>query len=161
MEIKIWGELLLSLKRTRSFGKKQYSSFFHEGSHEWKMVKTIISQNYVYVLRTTTTRLMVSFIDFYFHFLANFASYVLYIYLYYVMCHTQWAWVTYDRTRRSLEQPGYFWRYCTKSGRLIPKGKRGKEIKQQWREIKTSTTYLPDISVWNTNLLTSSNRQTS
>ena len=40
-------------------------------------------------IRTTTTRLMVSFIDFYFHFLANFASYVLYIYLCYVMCHTQ------------------------------------------------------------------------
>ena len=25
----------------------------------------------------------------------NFTSYVLYIYLYYVTCHTQWAWVTY------------------------------------------------------------------
>ena len=25
----------------------------------------------------------------------NFASYVLYIYLYYVTCHQQWAWVTY------------------------------------------------------------------
>ena len=26
----------------------------------------------------------------------NFTSYVLYIYLCYVTCHTQWAWVTYD-----------------------------------------------------------------
>ena len=34
-----------------------------------------------------------------------------------------------------------------KNGRLIPTAKRGKEIKQQWREIKTSTIYLPDISV--------------
>ena len=31
-------------------------------------------QNYVYVLRTTTTRHMVSFIDFYFHFLAHFQT---------------------------------------------------------------------------------------
>ena len=29
----------------------------------------------------------------------NFASYVLYIYLCYVTCHTQWAWVTYGQTR--------------------------------------------------------------
>ena len=54
-------------------------------------MKTIFPQNYLYVLRTTTTRHMVSFIDFHFHFLAefsdvNFASYVLYIYLCYV-CH--------------------------------------------------------------------------
>ena len=52
------------------------------------MMKTIFPQNYVYVLRTTTTRHIVSFIDFNFHFLANFASYVLYIYLCYVTCHT-------------------------------------------------------------------------
>ena len=44
-------------------------------------------------------------------------------------------------------------RYCTKNGRLIPTAKRGKEMKQLWSEIKTSTIYLPDISVWNTNLL--------
>ena len=31
-------------------------------------------QNYVYVLRTATTRHVVSFIDFYFHFLANFQA---------------------------------------------------------------------------------------
>ena len=42
---------------------------------------------------------MVSFIDFYFHFLAdfsdlNFALYVLYICPCYVTWHTQWAWVT-------------------------------------------------------------------
>ena len=51
-------------------------------------------------LLRTTTRDMVSFIDFYFHFSSkfsdlNFASYVFYIYLCYVTCHTQWAWVTY------------------------------------------------------------------
>ena len=41
--------------------------------YEGKTMKTIFPQNYVYVLlvRTTTTRHMVSFIDFYFHFLAN------------------------------------------------------------------------------------------
>ena len=33
-----------------------------------------IPQNYVYVLRTTTTRHMVSFIDFYFHFLKKFQT---------------------------------------------------------------------------------------
>ena len=56
-------------------------------------------------IRVTTTRHMVSFIDFYFHFLANFQTYktsphmsVLYIYLYYVTCHTQWAWVTYTKS---------------------------------------------------------------
>ena len=36
-----------------------------------KVMKTIFPQKYVYVLRTTTTRHMVSLIDFYFHFLAN------------------------------------------------------------------------------------------
>ena len=40
--------------------------------YERKMMKTIFPQNYLYVLRTTTTRHKVSFIDFYFHFLANF-----------------------------------------------------------------------------------------
>ena len=44
--------------------------FYYEG----KMMKTIFPQNYVYVLRTTTTRHMVSFIDFNFHFLANFQT---------------------------------------------------------------------------------------
>ena len=32
----------------------------------------------------------------------NFTSYVLYIYLYYVTCHTQWAWVTYVHTWRNM-----------------------------------------------------------
>ena len=36
--------------------------------YEGKMMKAPFPQNYVYVLRTTTTRHMVSFIDFYFHF---------------------------------------------------------------------------------------------
>ena len=40
--------------------------------YEGKMIKTIFPQNYMYVLRTTTTRHMVIFMDFYFHFLANF-----------------------------------------------------------------------------------------
>ena len=42
--------------------------------YEGKMMKTIFLQNYVYLLRTTTTRHMVSFINFYFHFLANFQT---------------------------------------------------------------------------------------
>ena len=42
--------------------------------YEGKMMKTIFLFFYEYVLRTTTTRHMVSFIDFYFHFLANFQT---------------------------------------------------------------------------------------
>ena len=42
--------------------------------YEGKMMKTPFPQNYVYVLRTTTTRHMVSCIDFNFHFLANFQT---------------------------------------------------------------------------------------
>ena len=49
--------------------------------YEGKMMKTPFPQNYVYVLRyskpvlrTTTTPHMVSFIDFCFHFLANFQT---------------------------------------------------------------------------------------
>ena len=42
--------------------------------YEGKTMKTIFPQSYVYVLRPTTTRHMVSFIDFYFHFLANFQT---------------------------------------------------------------------------------------
>ena len=45
-------------------------SLYYEG----KMIKTIFPQNYVYILRTTTTRHIVSFIDFYFHFLADFQT---------------------------------------------------------------------------------------
>ena len=41
--------------------------------YEGKMMKTPFPQNYVYVLRTTTTR-QVSFIDFCFYFLANFQT---------------------------------------------------------------------------------------
>ena len=39
--------------------------------YEGKVKKTISPQNFVYVLRTTRTRHMASFIDFYFHFLLN------------------------------------------------------------------------------------------
>ena len=42
--------------------------------YEGKVKKTIFPQSFVYVLRTTTTRHMVSFIDFYFHFLAKFQT---------------------------------------------------------------------------------------
>ena len=42
--------------------------------YEGKMMKTVFTQNYVYVFRTTTALHMVSFIDFYFHFLANFQT---------------------------------------------------------------------------------------
>ena len=42
--------------------------------YEGKVTKTIFPKNYVYVLRTTRTRHMVSFMDFYFHFLANFQT---------------------------------------------------------------------------------------
>ena len=42
--------------------------------YEGKAMKTNFPQNYVYVLRTTRTSHMVSFIDYYFHFLANFPT---------------------------------------------------------------------------------------
>ena len=42
--------------------------------YEGRVKVTIFSRNFVYVLRTTTARDMVSFIDFYFHFLANFQT---------------------------------------------------------------------------------------
>ena len=42
--------------------------------YEGKVKKTIFRQDFVYVLRTTRTRHMASFIDFYFHFLANFQT---------------------------------------------------------------------------------------
>ena len=45
-----------------------FASLYYEG----KVKVTIFSRNFVYVSRTTTARHMVSFIDFYFHFLANF-----------------------------------------------------------------------------------------
>ena len=55
---------------TRLWLQSSTLPFYYEG----KMMKTAFPQNYVYVLRTTTTRHMVSFIDFYFHFLANFQT---------------------------------------------------------------------------------------
>ena len=42
--------------------------------YEGKVKKTIFPQDFVYVLRTTRTRHMVSFTDFYFHFLTNFET---------------------------------------------------------------------------------------
>ena len=42
--------------------------------YEGKKMKTTFPKNYVYVLRTTKTLHMVSFIDFYFHFPANFQT---------------------------------------------------------------------------------------
>ena len=45
-------------------------SLYYEG----RVKGTIFSRNFVYVLRTITACHMVSFIDFYFHFLANFQT---------------------------------------------------------------------------------------
>ena len=42
--------------------------------YEGKVMKTTFPKNYVYVLRTTKTRHMVSFIYYYFHFPANFQT---------------------------------------------------------------------------------------
>ena len=42
--------------------------------YEGKVITTTFPKNYVYVLRTTKTRHMVSFMDFYFHFPANFQT---------------------------------------------------------------------------------------
>ena len=58
--------------------------------YERKVMKTTFPKNYVYVLRTTKTHHMVSFIDFLFPFFSkfsdlNFASYVLYNLP--VLCH--------------------------------------------------------------------------
>ena len=47
-------------------------SRFHCTMKERCCMRTTFPKNYVYVLRTTKTRHMVSFIDFYFHFPANF-----------------------------------------------------------------------------------------
>ena len=43
-------------------------------NYEGNVKKIIFPQNFVYVLRTTRPRHMVSFIDFYFHFLASFQT---------------------------------------------------------------------------------------
>ena len=45
-------------------------SLYYEG----RVKMTIFSRNFMYVLRTTTARHMVSFIDFCLHFLANFQT---------------------------------------------------------------------------------------
>ena len=42
--------------------------------YDEKVMKTIFPKNYVCVLRTTRTRHIVSFNDFYFHFLASFQT---------------------------------------------------------------------------------------
>ena len=51
------------------------NSLLHLSFIVGKVKKTIFPQNFVYVLRTTTTRHMVSFSNFYFHFLAKFQAY--------------------------------------------------------------------------------------
>ena len=72
-----------------------YSIFLHSTLYyEGKAMKTTFLKNYVYVLRTKKTLHMVSFIDFYFHFPANFQTLssphmFSIIYLCYVTCHTQ------------------------------------------------------------------------
>ena len=45
--------------------------------YEGKVKKAIFSQNFVYVLRTTPTHHMVSFIDFYFHHMFSIFTYVM------------------------------------------------------------------------------------
>ena len=47
-----------------------FPSLYYEG----KVKLTIFSRNFVYASRTITARHMVSFNDFYFHFLANFQT---------------------------------------------------------------------------------------
>ena len=47
---------------------------YHVVSCCWKDEADYFSRNFVCILRTATTRHMVSFIDFYFHFLANFQT---------------------------------------------------------------------------------------
>ena len=42
--------------------------------YEGKVMKTTFPKNYVFISRTTKTRNMVSFIDFHFHFPANFQT---------------------------------------------------------------------------------------
>ena len=50
----------------------QFNAFSEEMA--LKKGENYFSRNFVYVLRTTTTRHMVSFIDFYIHFLASFQN---------------------------------------------------------------------------------------
>ena len=50
--------------------KYHFRPLYYEG----KVMKSIFHQKYVYISWTTTTRHMVSFIDFYFHFLAKFQT---------------------------------------------------------------------------------------
>ena len=111
-------ELLLSLIRTRSFGKMvpftslhNHSMVYGDSLYYEGRWKGPFSRNFVYVLRTTTAHHKVSFIDFYFHFLANFpdlnfASYVLCIYLWHLhVAHTV------NLGYLCLKQSVLFWHY--------------------------------------------------
>ena len=81
------GELLLSLIRTRSFGEKESSSSF--------LHSKVASHRFLFPFSSKFSDL-------------NFTSYVLYIFLYYVTCHTQWAWVTYGHGFESRWSPDFF-----------------------------------------------------
>ena len=61
---------LLGRFEPRRFRQPPTLPLYYKG----KVKKTIFYRNLVYVLRTTTARHMVSFINFYFHFLANFQT---------------------------------------------------------------------------------------
>ena len=68
----MWRVVVVLDTYTKFWGKIVFLTFptlplYNEG----KVKKTIFPQNLVYLLKTTTTR-MVSFIDFYFHVLGNF-----------------------------------------------------------------------------------------
>ena len=76
--------------------------------YECKVKVTIFSRNFVYISRTTKARHMVSFIDFYFHFLANFqnfVSYVLSIYSCDTHCEPGLPVVARERREREGELP--------------------------------------------------------
>ena len=73
MKLTMWRVVVVLSTYTKFWGKIVFFTFpspflYYEG----KVKKSVFPQNFVYVLRTTTTRHMVSFIDFYFHFLGKF-----------------------------------------------------------------------------------------
>ena len=60
MKLTMWRVVVVLNMHTKSLCRKDEADYF--------------SRNLMFILRTTTTRHMVSFIDFYFHFLANFQT---------------------------------------------------------------------------------------
>ena len=127
------------------------------------------SQNYVYVLRTTRTRHMVSFIDFYFHFLGN---------VHYRQSNVRWLLPAYDYcfvvctvlndlitahsvVVESWEEPLNLWLRVAKNAfvswalnvwiRMLLKGavrKQNVELKKQMRHLKQSSTSIHKHHSW-------------